>query len=154
MTFGLVLGTVYLTTDTHKSPALSLFEAKLISGRAISLVVPSDWGKQDYINDIWACFGQGDSFAGSENFESYNTAWDTTVNNCLWSTFGIPGQGSAQGVPVGWGKQDYINYYTKCFGEGDSTAAGSADYHDTWDNTVNTCLAGYFTGASGLVSLR
>ena len=43
-------------------------------------------------------------------------------------------------APSNWGKSDYQTYLTSCFAQGDATAQGSANYHDTWNGAVNNCL--------------
>lgn len=98
---------------------------------------PTSWGKGDYQNQFNTCFGQGDSAAASAS--NYHTAWDSTVNKCLGAVF-CPTFGSVQ-APAAWGKGDYQNWEVACFAQGDSAAAGSANYHNTWDSTVNQCLA-------------
>jgi hypothetical protein len=105
------------------------------------LVASSSWGKQDYINFQTACYGKGDSAAAGSN--NYHTVWDTTVNKCLYAVHGTSA-GSTSNVPSQWGKSDYDNYLWSCFTMADTAASGSSDYHSSWDNTVNNCMANMF----------
>jgi hypothetical protein len=106
-----------------------------------NLVAPNAWGKQDYINFQWKCYAKGDSSASGSY--DYKSSWNTAVNQCLYGVHGT-GSGSISNVPKQWGKSDYENYIWGCFANGDSSAAGSYNYHDAWNNAVNDCMASMF----------
>ncbi len=108
------------------------------SDKTIIMTASNSWGKGDYENYINGCFSTGDSTAAG-SYDYHNT-WNGAVNQCFGSVFCSGGYFNA---PNAWGKQDYINFEWNCYGTGDSAAAGSYNYHDTWNGAVNTCLASY-----------
>ena len=96
-----------------------------------------EWGKQDYVNYNWGCYAQGDAKAAGSY--DYKASWNGAVNKCLGTTY-CPSASALRPAST-WGKQDYEDFVWACFAKGDSAAAGSYDYHTSWNNAVNTCLA-------------
>lgn len=105
----------------------------------MALVAPMMWGKGDYINYNYACYGQADQLASMSS--NYGLTWIDTSSKCLGTLY-CPTSAPLKGTSA-WGKNELESFIWGCFGKGDTAATGqsAATYKPTWNTAVNTCLA-------------